>query len=127
MSYQSTLRGPLSYRRGISGFGDAASDAAAAAAAATTPSGAAPAPAATPAPVTYSASSDCTLIPAGDPYRVPGNTCTNGGTTYNFDASGNAVAVPGFSLFGLSSTTLAIGAVAGVALIMMLNKKKGRR
>jgi hypothetical protein len=126
MSYQSTLRGPLSYRRGIAGFGDAT---AAAVTAATTASGTAPAPvaiAATPAvpiTMTYSAASDCTVIPAGDPYRVPGNQCTSGGVTYNFDANGNVVAVPGFTLFGLTPTSLAIGAVAGVALIMMLNKK----
>lgn len=106
------VRSTLMHRRGIAafGFGDDPTVA----------------PVAAPTVVTYNAQSDCTLIPAGDPYRVPGNQCTNSGSTYTFDATGTPVKISDNTIFGLTPTSLAIGAAGGLVLIMLLNKKKGR-
>lgn len=74
----------------------------------------------------YSAATDCTLIPAGDPYRLPPNQCTTAGQLYNFDASGNVVAVDKGVVFGLSGTELMVIGCAAAAFILFGGKKARR-
>lgn len=84
----------------------------------------------------YNASSDCTMIPAGDPYRAPGNQCTSGGKVYGFDASGNVTGgtpAPGGSggsggaiFLGMTQDELLLAGVGVAALILFTGKKKRR-
>lgn len=82
----------------------------------------------------FGPSTPCNQIPPGDPYRVPGNQCAGAAGSLSFDSTGNLVSagstgplptaadqyVPTI-IPGISNTTLAIGAVA-IAAFLMLRK-----
>jgi len=70
----------------------------------------------------FSASTKCSDIAAGDPYRVPGNRCTgNDGSAMTFDSTGAAIPVP-FSIGDLFTPTNL--AIAAGAWFLFLRKKR---
>lgn len=80
----------------------------------------------------YSPATPCNQIPPGDPYRVPGNQCAGVNGSLSYDSSGNLVSagstgVPPTAadqyspsiIPGISNTTLAIGALAIGAFLLL--------